>query len=158
VGFDATLKHVRFSITDPDDQYCGLEFRARSMSIKEFTSFTKELTQFANFNGTSAPTEEMVERAVSLYKLFIPFLVDWNLEQEVPDSDPIVKEPVPPTLEGMQRVDPNLSAFIVQTWMEKVVGVNAPLGRVSKPGATSAVALIPMEISSPSQQNLSTQS
>lgn len=155
MGFNATLKTVKFSITDPDDPYCGLEFRARSMSIEQFTGFTKELASFARFKGVSAPTEEMLERAVGLYKLFLPYLIDWNIEQEAPGTDPDDENPemvpVPANLEGMQRIDPELSMFIVTTWMEKVVGVHAPLGRTSKLGATSAVASIPMEISSESR-------
>jgi hypothetical protein len=153
MGFNASLKKVKFSVTDPEDQFCGLEFRTRSMSMLEFSTFAEELTSFAGFDASSTPTTELMQRALGLYKVFVPYLIDWNVEQEDPEhegEEPPVMVPVEPTLEGIQKIDPELALFIATTWMTKVVGVRAPLGKTSNAGATSAVASIPMAISSPS--------
>ncbi|MGD2042022.1 MAG: hypothetical protein PVJ28_00110 [Acidimicrobiia bacterium] len=156
MGFDASLQTISFSITDPEDRYCGLRFRTRTMSVGEFEGFTQKLSDVAGLSVVTKPTAEELKRAVRLYEVFVPYLLDWNIEQKDAETGEMV--PVPPSLEGIQRIAPELAMFIATTWMTKVVGVTPPLGGTSNAGGTSAVASIPMDVSSPSPPKSSTPS
>ena len=159
MGFNASPKRYAFIFDDPGDkEHFGLEFRARAIEIGQYTEIFRYMTEIMTMQVGPVPTEEQLSKALHLYELFAPYLIDWNMEVEVlitpagPGQTAVYgMEPLPATLEGLQRLSLELSMFIVTSWIERVIGVAAPLGRSLSSGMTSLTESLPMETSSGSQ-------
>jgi hypothetical protein len=126
-------KPTIYRLLFPDD-FPELEVFARSVSIEEYLKIAKLADQM-----TSKPGEEQVRE---LFTWFARRLVRWNLEDE--DG-----KPVPATLKGLMGEELPFVFKIVMAWVNKVVGVSAPLRTASGDGVPSAApdpteATIPM--------------
>jgi hypothetical protein len=111
-----TIYHITF------EDYPGLEVDAKSVSIEEYLKISRLADQMA-----AKPAEEQVEE---LFGWFARRLVRWNLEDEE-------GKPVPPTVGGLMGEELPFAYAIVMAWVNKVVGVSAPLRAASGGGAPS---------------------
>lgn len=119
----------------------GLEVRARSVSLREFTAMG-ELSRLEQL-GRRAPTAEDVKDIDALFECFAGALISWNLEED--DGTP-----VPATLDGIRSQEVDIACRIAVAWIEAVAGVNPDLGKDSSSGETFPVASLPMAPLSPS--------
>lgn len=123
---EPTIYHLTF------EEHPGLEVFARSVSIEEYLSIAKLADQM-----TTKPGEEQIKE---LFTWFAKRLVKWNVEDE--DG-----KPVPPTVKSLMGEELGFAMKLVMAWVNKVVGVSAPLPTASVAGASSPdpmEAMIPM--------------
>ena len=125
---EPTIYHLTFTA------YPGLEVDAKSVSVDEYLKVAALADEMQ-----ARPDEKQVQE---LFAWFAKRLVRWNLEDE--DG-----KPVPPTVKGLMSQELPFVMSIVMAWVNKVVGVPAPLRNASgagapSPGANPVEAQIPM--------------
>lgn len=149
------VRNVIYKLTFEDEQYAGLEIRARSAPIKSLM----ELATLVDLEPEQLTANGM-QAMRDLCAGFSKALVSWNVEESVdadgnpvdPDNPEAVTRPVPATEEGLLAQDFDFVIAIVLTWMDTVAGAAAPLAKRSADGPSSVQTdLIPMEPLSESQ-------
>lgn len=138
-------KIIRLVFDDPD--MAGLVVRAKRPSIGELFDIAT-LAENTSVDVSSMSAEEM-EAVRELLKMFEPFLVWWNLEDDVYDDqgEPTgEKVPVPATVDGMLGQDLAFVLAVFQTWLGLVGDVPGPLDQPSSGGGLSAVPSIPLPV------------
>jgi hypothetical protein len=144
-GYRRAAKVYKLKFTE--DEFTGLEVRAKSVPLGKFLDLTK-LVDLQN--GTALGPEQM-EQIRDLFTGFATALVSWNLQEE-DGTD------VPATLEGLYSQEFDFVLQIIMAWMEAIAGVAAPLVRSSNSGATIPEGSLPMVPLSPSPESLTTSS
>jgi hypothetical protein len=81
-----------------------------------------------------------------LFEVVADSLVDWDLQEE--DGTPI-----PCTFKGLCSLEPPMVYVLVESWMEAIGGVSAPLPNGSRSGGPAPAVSLPMEVSSAPQAN-----
>lgn len=128
-----------FKLTFADAEYEGLEVRVKSLS-------TGKLLDLGDMvDDVKASKSKDTAQARELFRVFAGALVGWNLEEE--DGTPI-----PATLSGALDQDFDFTFMLIESWMDAMTGVVAPLVARSTSGGPSAEASLPMETLSPSPQ------
>ncbi|HEY5986051.1 MAG TPA: hypothetical protein VIV12_06640 [Streptosporangiaceae bacterium] len=125
-----------YKLTFDDPEMGGLVVRVRGLT-------TGELLQFSRLRGT-VDDAEAADAAERMLRQFAAKLVSWNLEE--PEG-----MPVPATYEALLGLDDDFVMTLVDSWVEAVAGVPAPLGPSSNGGGPSPVASPPTEPSSASR-------
>jgi hypothetical protein len=120
VGFKRQPKVYRLVFDQPD--LAGLVVKARSLSIGEIE-----------------------DDDAKVYEQFAAALVEWNLEGEDGQVQPLTLESV------MGYPDYELISLMATTWLEAVTGVKEELGKDSSSGQPFPEGSIPMETLSQSQ-------
>ena len=134
MGYVRERKVFRLRFDDPEMD--GLVVRARTISLGQFL----DVVGLREVNPQQMSREELAK----LFEAFAGALIDWNLEE--PEG-----VPVPATLEGMHRQEPDFILTIIAAWVDALTSVPRPLGPASSNGATSLEASIPMEERSPNR-------
>jgi hypothetical protein len=136
-----------FRLVFADEEFEGLEIRAKSVPVGEFLKITElmELDDSADFG-----VEDM-EKITDLFQSFATALVSWNLED---DND----KPIPATLEGLHSQDLDFVLEIIKAWMSAVSSVPKSLGKDSVSGVTFPEASLQMDPLSDARLALSGQS
>ncbi len=119
-------KRKIFKLVFADEEMDGLEVKAGSPSLETFLKLQK-------MAGVTVGMEEFAE----LVGHFTDSLISWNLTED--------GVPVPVTAEGVRSQDPEFILAAMDSWMDAVNGVDAPLAAPSRDGDPSLVASIPME-------------
>jgi hypothetical protein len=135
MGFPAVRTYVLDFTDHPDLD--GLEVRVRSVTVATYLDILGEPDGLSRVQASEASIQRLADA-----------LVSWNIEDD--STDP--PTPIPPTFEGMKRVDANVMTQVVIAFSRAVAGVPDPLDRPSTDGAGSEEAelSIPMEPLSPS--------
>lgn len=124
------------------DEYEGMEVRARSMPLGKFMKMAKLLDL-----DTTALTSTDVESMSELFALFVEVLIDWNLEDTVEDDEGNeVVTPVPATLDGIMSLEIDEAMMIIVKYSDALGGIAAPLAQPSTDGSPSLEDGIPMEV------------
>lgn len=139
MGFKAKATILKLKFVD--DEYEGLEIRAKSPSMGAFL----EIAELADVDVTSADADD-VAAVLKLFEHFVNSVKDWNLE----DDD---GEPVPTTVDGLKTLDINFVMDVIGAWMDGVKGMSPGLPPPSESGPPSQEASIPMEALSPSPES-----
>jgi hypothetical protein len=126
------------------EDHPGLEVKATSVPLGVFS----KLSRLADLAGgaTDATLAKAAEGLGELDDLLVTFgeaLVDWNVT--------IKGEPVPPTYEGVCRLDFPFALELIFGWMDAIGGVEAPLAKRSPSGGPALAASLQMEPLSDSQ-------
>jgi hypothetical protein len=150
VGF---VKKTKVYTIEFEGEYEGLVVRARGASAGEYLDIaqlvtsldTPQLSKKARGRGAKKPDDlKDVAGVFELFRDFGKYLVSWNMQRQLPDSDEIVD--VPATAEGMLSCDLEDVLVVISGWMDAVGGVAAPLESSSPSGKQPAKGLqIPME-------------
>lgn len=121
------VNHKVFKLKFEDDEYEGLEVRAKSTSVGKFM-------RLVNIVEKDEATSEDVQE---LFEGFAKVLVSWNVED---DDD----NPVPTTTEGLYSLDMDFVLPILRAWAGAIASVSPPLPPSSNNGRSSAEASLPM--------------
>lgn len=117
-----------------EDEYEGMEVRARSMPLGKFMRMAKLIDMDVN-----AMSSEDIDNMDELFGLFADALVEWNITDE--DDNP-----VPATKEGLYDLDLREAMVIIVSYTSAIGGVPDPLDRKSTDGEQSPEAGIPMQV------------
>jgi len=120
-------------------EFAGLEVEARPLPIGAMDKFGPLIA--LKDRGDDFGPEDMDAITGMFQDFAADALVSWNFEDDEGD--------VPPTPEGMRRVDLEMGLAIITEWFTAVTGVSensdGDLGKGSEPGASSPAVSIPME-------------
>src|SRR5260370_40434366 len=103
-----------FKLVFDDPAMSGLEVRARSLPLDGLMEIAK-MADLAGVEIKTVPTAEQMQIIKGMFQRFASVLIDWNLEEDPGDGGPPV--PVPATLEGIQRQDPDFALLIIGAWI-----------------------------------------
>lgn len=134
-----------------DTEWAGLEVETRPLPIGAMEQFGA-LMDLKDQDPEDFSRDDL-DAIIGLFRDFgDQALVSWNFEVDEPDpADPAatIVTPVPPTGEGMRKVDLEMGLEIITEWFAAVTGVSdnadGDLGKDSPPGATAPEVSIPME-------------
>lgn len=135
-GFEAprTIYKLDFEGTDLD----GLEVRMRAGKLGELL----DPSNIADFEiDEENPTAEDIKAIRAKFEMIADYLVSWNLTEN--------GVPVPATVEGVMRQEPDFVGQIFAAWQTAQVGVSGPLPRASNSTPPPDLSLIPTESLSP---------
>jgi hypothetical protein len=154
VGYKRTKTYV---LTFADEQFAGLEVRARGASIQHVIGLVG-LMDLAGLKDITKITPQDRRELDRLFRIFVgcPKACDWAHEDQggnhyvskikswnLEDEDDIA---VPATYEGYVELDMEFQMALVFTWLEAVVGVGGgDLGKDSPGGGLPPGDSIPME-------------
>jgi hypothetical protein len=144
-GYKRPPKVYKLKFAD-DDEFAGLEVRAKSVPLGKFL----DLTKLVELQGGNIGPEEL-DQIREMFSGFADALVSWNLLDEQ-------DQPVPATLDGLMTQDFDFVLPVIIAWMEAVAGVAAPLKTASSSGTTTLEASLPMAPLSPSPESSTTPS
>lgn len=86
---------------------------------------------------TAARLRPAMAKLDKIIQLYGAMLRDWDME--IPKG-----QPLPPTVEGLRRIQPRHMMMIIKAWQQAVTQVPDDLGKGSTSGALSRVASLPM--------------
>lgn len=113
-----------FNLHFKDAWLNGLEVKIGCCSVGEFNSILAT-------NPTTG--EEVAAGNTRVLKLFLKYLVEWNLESNV-DGEWV---PTPHTVEGCETHERSLIRVMLMTWQGAMAGVDDDLGKDSMSGDSS---------------------
>lgn len=124
----------------PEEDFAGLEIRARGLSIAGLLN----MTMWADQIDGNDPTKNLpaVEK---LFRTFADVLLEWNVTNLGVD--------VPPTYEGVMAQDLQFMMSVVMRYIESIASVPDPLAQKYSDTAQSEGLSIPMEPLSESPGN-----
>lgn len=123
-----------FRIEPTDGPYAGLAVRINGVPLGQFVALASLSEQF-DATGKS-PASEFSE-IIAVFEAMAGAIVEWNLELPLSASDPDGPvEPVPTTIEGLNRLDFELVMWIFGQWIGAMGDIAAPLE--PRPGPTES--------------------
>lgn len=113
-------------VLDFGEKYQGLEVKVRAGTLGQMLALQR-------LSGEDLTADQLD----GLFAGFAELLKEWNVED--PDSG----EPVPPTVDGLKSLPPDLAQDIIATASQVLAGVPDPLPEGSADGRPSVVASLP---------------
>lgn len=133
-----TPKEKIYRLKFADAEYAGLVVEAGSPTVGRI----RHLMRMASVLGGADARDLTPEQARALDELltgFVEALRAWNVDH------PRTREPVPPTLDGIDTLGIDFVLPVVMTWMDTVAGPDVDLKKDSTSGPPSQEVSLPME-------------
>lgn len=138
-GFRPENKVYRLTFDGTD--YSGLIIRIGCCTVGEF-----------NTTLVGDPEKRLKENNEALFEMFLKYLVSWNLESKVPDTEDDWV-PTPYTMEAIEVQESQMMSAVIGAWQRAMIGISPNLRLPSNDGETSEELELDLASLSESQQN-----
>jgi hypothetical protein len=147
-------RHVK-TVFEDGGEFDGLWIRTKRITVRQLFALSRKADSLPA--EVSQMDADQLDEAETMMGEFADFLVSWNLDEPVLDTDGEETDestPVPPTLDGLMSQDFGLVFTLFTTWIGALGSVPAPLDQTSSAGVPSAVpSTLPPVVPLPSPES-----